>query len=383
MTSVLEAGDNTMYKKRTILIVGDYMWPWYQEACALALESLGCEVVRFGWFDDFWQWVADHSEPAYQSIFHRIQYRIRSGPTVWRVNRRLLQVAAQIKPDFVWFYNVTLISPTVVSKMRALLPDAVFCQYSNDNPFSKTAKPGIWSNYLESIKYFDLHFVFRHSNLADYQRLGATHVHLLRAYFIPEDEYPVPADQIPNKFKCDVVFAGHYENDGRVEMLEAICAAGYTLNLFGGGWDAAFNQLHPDSPLRAKYPVMPATKADYRFAICGAKVALCFLSTLNQDTYTTRSFQIPAMKTAMLSQYTEDLASLYQSDVEAVFFKDKSELLQQLELLVQDEERRESIAEAGYKKVYSAGHDVKARMNAWLNKVSAFQPSNEEALHGK
>jgi hypothetical protein len=383
MTSVLQAGDRALSKKLTILIVGDYMWPWYQEACALALESLGCEVVRFGWFDDFWQWVPDHSEPAYQSIFHRIQYRIRSGPTVWRVNRRLLEVAAQTKPDFVWFYNVTLISPTVLSKLRVLLPIAVFCQYSNDNPFTKKAKPGLWTNYLESIKHFDLHFVFRNSNLIDYQRLGATHIHLLRAYCIPEDEYPVSADQIPAKFKCDVVFAGHYENDGRVEMLEAICEAGYTLNLFGGGWDAAFNQLHPDSPLRAKYPVMPVTKADYRFSICGAKVALCFLSTLNQDTYTRRSFQIPAMKTAMLSQYTEDLASLYQSDVEAVFFKEKSEMLEQLKLLLQDEQRRESIAEAGYKKVYLAGHDVKARMKVWLNTVLAFQSSNKEAVHAK
>jgi hypothetical protein len=228
-----------------------------------------------------------------------------------------------------------------------------------------------------------MHFVFRHSNFADYHQLGAKSVHLLRAYCIPEDEYPVAVNQIPVQFKCDVVFAGHYENDGRVEMLEAICEAGYTLNLFGGGWDVAFNQLRPDSPLRAKYPVMPATKADYRFAICGAKVALCFLSTLNQDTYTTRSFQIPAMRTAMLSQYTDDLASLYQPDVEAVFFKNKIELLDKLKILLEDDILRNDIAEAGYKKVYSAGHDVKARMKAWLNQVLAFQPSNKETTHAK
>jgi spore maturation protein CgeB len=119
---------------------------------------------------------------------------------------------------------------------------------------------------------------------------------------------------------------------------------------------------------------MPATKADYRFAICGAKVALCFLSTLNQDTYTRRSFQIPAMKTAMLSQYTEDLASIYQSDVEAVFFKDKSEMLEQLKLLLEDGQRRESIAEAGYKKVYSAGHDVAKRMRQFLEIILTEEP---------
>ena len=38
---------------KKILIVGDYMWDWYQEACAKALELLGCNVNRFGWFEDF------------------------------------------------------------------------------------------------------------------------------------------------------------------------------------------------------------------------------------------------------------------------------------------------------------------------------------------
>jgi hypothetical protein len=225
---------------------------------------------------------------------------------------------------------------------------------------------------LESSKYFDMHFAFRHSNLADYQRLGASHVHLFRAYCIREEEYPVPVDQIPARFKCDVVFAGHYENDGRVDALEAICEAGYTLNLFGGGWDSALKHLRPDSPLRNKYPIMPATKGDYRYAICGAKVALCFLSALNEDTYTRRSFQIPAMKTAMLSQYTDDLAALYQPDVEAAFFKNKGEMLEKLKNLVDDDQKREAIAVAGYQKVYSAGHDVNSRIRVFLNQVVEY-----------
>jgi Uncharacterized protein conserved in bacteria len=154
-----------------------------------------------------------------------------------------------------------------------------------------------------------------------------------------------------------------------VEILEAICEAGFRLNLFGGGWDAALPKLRSDSPLRAKYPVSPATKADYRYAICGAKVALCFLSTLNRDTYTRRSFQIPAMKVAMLSQYTDDLATLFEPNREAVFFRDQRELLDKLARLLGDEAWRQSVAEAGYAKVYAAGHDVGSRVLVWLQEV--------------
>jgi spore maturation protein CgeB len=366
---IINIKDISNINGQRVLLVGNYMWPWYQDACADALEFQGCVVERFGWLNDFHHFVVGKSEPLYNSLWHRIQYRLHFGPAVRRVNLRLIKTAQQFRPDIVWFYNVTLISAGTVKRLRKLLPAAVFVQYANDNPFSKAAKSGLWRNYLASIPYFDVHCVFRHSNIHDYIKLGSQKVSLLRSYFIPEEDHTEPQELIPERFKCDVVFAGHYEDDGRVEMLEAVCKAGFKLNLFGGGWSAALAKLSADSPLRALFPVTPVTGVEYRYAICGAKVALSFLSTLNNDTYTTRSFQIPAMKTAMLSQYTKDLASLFASDVEAVFFSNQQELLAKLKALLEVDEQRTAIAEAGYARVYADGHDVKARMRVWLKDV--------------
>ena len=365
-------------EKPRILLVGDYSWPWYQEICATALEHNGCEVERFGWFDDFRYWREGHSEPFYHSFWHRIQYRLHTGPTVWRVYRRLVRRAVSFQPNVVWFYNVQLISPRVVKALKKSLPETIFAQYANDNPFSTSAKPGLWRHFLKSITLFDMHFVFRYSDIVSYQHYGSASIYLLRSYFIPEENYPVPEKNVPSHFKCDVVFAGHYEDDGRVEMLEAICEAGYRLNLFGGGWNAALSKLRPGSPLRTKYPIKPVTKANYRYAICGAKVALCFLSSLNQDTYTTRSFEIPAMKVAMLSQYTDDLATLYVPDSEAVFFRSRQELLEKLARLLDDNSWRQSVADAGYAKVYAAGHDVDSRMKTWLANIQEYRNLTSE-----
>ncbi|NQV69334.1 MAG: glycosyltransferase family 1 protein [Pseudohongiella sp.] len=280
-----------------------------------------------------------------------------------------MKTAEEERPNIVWFYNVQLIAPRVVKKLKSLLPDAIFCQYANDNPFSKNAKPHLWKNFRESIPFFDAHFVFRDSDSHGYLAHGVNEVKLLRSYFIPEMDYPVLLPEIPQQYICDVVFAGHYENDGRVEMLEAICDAGFNLNLFGGGWNLALKGLRLDSPLRSKYPITPVIEENYRYAICGAKVALCFLSTLNQDTYTTRNFQIPAMKTAMLSQYTDDLASLFKPGEEALYFESAKELLAKLRVLVEDEGLRSRLATAGYMRVHSDGHDVSSRMQIWLRDV--------------
>jgi spore maturation protein CgeB len=369
-SSKFEGNEGAGFK---ILLVGDYTWLWYEEACAKALEEQGCKVERFGWLNKFKYWEKGNTEPVYRSIIHRIQYRLFFGPMVWEVERELYSSAVDFKPDIIWFYNVQLISASTVRKMRKSLPQTVFCQYSNDNPFSKDAKPLLWNNYLESIKYFHMHFAYRQSNILDYNRYGSKNVNLLRSYFIPEMDKPEDYSEVPTRFICDVVFAGHYEDDGRVQMLEDICRAGFKLNLFGGGWEEAFVKLGIDSPLRKYYPISPVTGQDYQYAICGAKVALCFLSTLNQDTYTRRNFQIPAMKVAMLSQYSDDLATLFIPDIEAMFFRNSQELIEKLSALVQDPVLRNSIGEAGFNRVNTDGHDVYSRMKTWLKQVTALK----------
>lgn len=370
-----EKTQNSLLKAPVVLLVGDYMWPWYQEACAEGLQLQGCKVERFGWFNDFFHLSPKGNEPIYHSFLHRVQFRLMLGPILWEICKKFIEFAKQTNPDIVWFYNVQMIPASTVKKLRKILPNAIFCQYANDNPFSKTAKLGLWRHFLASIPYFDVHFAFRHSNIQDYLHYGAKNVHLMRAYFITTKDFPEPIEKIPHDFKCDVVFAGHYENDGRVEMLEAICDAGYQLKIYGGGWNAAISILHANSPLHKLFPIAPAVGEAYRFAICGAKVALCFLSTLNCDTYTRRSFQIPAMKTAMLSQYTEDLTSLFRPNSEAMFFKNKTELLDNLKLLISNPDIRLAIAEAGYRRVYADGHDVGTRMKVWLEVVLQFKTS--------
>jgi spore maturation protein CgeB len=355
-----------------ILLVGEYAWPWYHEACAKALESLGCRVVRFGWLDRFMNWRPGHSVPVYKSLAHRLQFRFLDGPLVRSVNRDLVRVAVREKPDVVWFYNVTLIHAATVRRLREGLPDAVFCESTNDNPFSPGARRSLWRHYVAGIPSFDLHYVFRERNIADLAARGVKGAQLLRGYFIPEDGVPMDRETIEPRYQCDVVFAGHYEDDGRVGALEAVCRAGYRFNLFGGGWEAALPRLAADSPLRAQFPVRPVTGVDYNYAISGAKVALAFFSGLNQDTYTTRSFQIPAMRVAMLSQRTDDMASLFVEGEEVACFSSTAEMLEKVRDLVTDATLRERVASAGYDRVYRDGHDVRSRMQQWLDTVHRY-----------
>jgi hypothetical protein len=352
-----------------IILVGSWMWPWYQEACARALRELGCRVDRFSWLDDFYQWVPGHVEPVYKSSWARLQNRFLVGPALMAINKRLLKTAVTLDHDVIWFYNCTHIFPGTIRQLRRLLPQTVLVQYVNDNPFGAHVKPDYWRYLKRSIPEFDVHFIFRRSNEPEFLKAGARSVHLLRPYYLPWEDCRVDLQSGDERYLSDVVFAGHYEPDGRMESLEAIAAAGYHLKLFGGGW-MKYVQLSSTSPLRSQLPIEPVVGDDYRKAISGAKIALCFLSKINRDTCTRRNFEIPAMQTFMLGEYTDDLAALFAEGVEAEFFRSREEMLEKIKYYLCHNAKREQIACNGYHRVQRDGQDVFSRMKQFLAVVS-------------
>jgi hypothetical protein len=203
-------------------------------------------------------------------------------------------------------------------------------------------------------------------NVQQYDDAGARNVKFLRSWFAPERTHAVTlteADKL--RFECDVVFAGHFEDDGRITHLEEVVRQGFKLRLFGPGkyWSPA---IQKSETLRHLLPIQMVWGEDYNKALCGAKVALCFFSKLNHDTYTRRCFEIPATNTVLLSEYSDELATLYQAGVEADFFKTKEELMQKIHRYVDNEPLRISVGQAGYHRVVADGHDVVSRMQQVL-----------------
>ena len=116
-------------------------------------------------------------------------------------------------------------------------------------------------------------------------------------------------------------------------------------------------------------PIVPVEGDNYTKALCGAKICLAFLSKLNRDTYTRRCFEIPACGRVMLAERTEDLQKMFKEDEEACFFSSNEELLEKVQWLLANPERREAIAKAGLRRVWTDGHDVKSRAQFFINSI--------------
>jgi spore maturation protein CgeB len=353
-----------------IMVAGNWHSGIHEEVVGKAFEALGQKTICFPWHQYFKQ----TQKPLISVLTDfagRLQNKLISGPAVFRLNADFLSIALSQKPDAIFIYRGTHIKAETLYLVKSKLPSIVIVGYNNDDPFSKSHSKLLWRHFLKAVPFYDLILAYRHHNIEDFKLAGARHVKLLRSWFVPDLNKPV--ELIPeerNRFGCDILFAGHYEADGRDKLLERILQEGFQFKLFGPEWDRV---VRNSSVLRKLAPVEPLPFAEYNKALCGAKIALCFLSKLNRDTYTRRCFEIPAAGTFMLSEYSDDLAGLYREGTEAEFFRSEKELIFKLKQYVENDDQRRAIAAAGLKRVWADGHDVCSRMEQVLEWILEFK----------
>ena len=363
--------------RKKIALCGEFVWPWYQEAMANALNENGHTVSKFGWSNRIFDWDKGEVEPKYKSFWHRIQVAFRAGPLINTINKDFCLFVKEVNPDIVILYHATLITPSAIRSLKYLFPGCTFVQYTPDNPFGRSASKRYWRHFLGNIKEVDYTTPHRSSNFADIKRYGGRLLSdfVLYPYFIPSDEYKIQENKIEAKFKCDVVFAGHFEDDGRIKCLESLLSAGYSVNLFGGGWDRANSCISADSPLHKILPTQPVTGEDYLKALCGASICLCFFSTLNEDSYTTRVFQIPATQSFMLSQDSDDIRRIFEVGKEIDVFTGSHELVERVRFYLNNDVLRNELAAAAYERVVRDRHDINSRAEDWIEAISEYEKS--------
>lgn len=350
--------------KLKILIVGDWHSDLHEEPVFNAFKYLGHEVLKFSWHQYF------YSNKAWVRFFKKIQNRFIFGPLVRQLNQDLVDAVEESNPEVIFFYRATHISPSTIKKINKINKEIILVGYNNDDPFSDKHRFMLWNNFLKTVPLYDLMLSYRFHNIENYLSIGAKRVELLRSWFFPERNYPVILNDAEyEKYNCDIVFIGHYENDCRSEYLNELLSHGFDVRVYGPGWPRCL-EFFPF--LNKQQPIISLSGEEYNKALSGAKIALCFLSKLNRDTYTRRCFEIPATRTLMLSEYTDDLATLYKENDEIVFFRSKEDLLKKVDFYLKNESSRKKIADNGFSRVHTDQHDVVSRIKLvleWIGEI--------------
>jgi len=306
----------------------------------LALQRMGHQIIPL-----------DTDSYAFgNTVLGKVGFLLAAGPNVQRLNRDLLRLAAQHKPDLLWADKVHQLQPPTVLRCRAMGIQTV-C-YMIDNAFGPRRDSGL-RLYKKSIPCFDLHCTQRDISVSDLKRRGAREVIKIQTAYDPDTHYPPPHGWSDADRNREVSFIGSPYDD-RAQFLSRLSQAGVPVVISGAtrAWQraldsAGFAKLFREGEL---------SQDAYRNGIWRSKINLSFLTRSNQDEVAHKSFEIAGCGGFLLVERSPGHLSRFTEDKEAVFFSTFEECLHKIRLYLPDEAARERIARAGRERARRDGY---------------------------
>lgn len=291
-------------------------------------------------------------------------FRGSLGRTVARVGRRLLpdtmirianERVVREQPsgsaELILVLKGEYLLPSTVEALRAST-GAVVANYYPDDPFSTDPSMGLVAG-VKTLTAYDVCFTFARHLLDDYRRAGVANADWLPFARDPDQFSPVPPVEPP---EFDAVFVGNLDEE-RVRWLAPV-AARWRLAVFGEHTLAAVPRT---SALRGATFLPAAYGAQLAHSLARGAVALNMMRIQNRRSHNMRSFESLASGAFTLSQWTEELETMFRGGEEVVFARDPDEMADAVGRWLPKREERLAIARAGFARVEHDTYEGRAR----------------------
>ncbi len=315
------------------VIIGDWKWRIYEKALHDGFINCGHKVDSLQINNNF------------KNNTDKIQYKLRSGPLINNINRQITNKVLSNDYDFIFFQRPIIIKKSTLENIKESSHSKLIC-YHNDNPFQQKYNALKYRRYFNILSLCDIVYVYRPSNIVHAKKYGANNVKILPPFYVKG------LHDIEHKIQKtnDVVFIGHFENDGRDKMINYLIKNDINVKVFGGKWEKSL------VPKKHRYPTLYDNL--YVKELQRSKISLAFFSKINKDVYTRRSFEIPATKTFMLSEYSSEIVKLFKPGYEFDFFRSREELYQKVNFYLKNDKLRKQMVKRAFKRNFERNNNV-------------------------
>ncbi|KKQ32650.1 MAG: hypothetical protein US49_C0006G0101 [candidate division TM6 bacterium GW2011_GWF2_37_49] len=278
----------------------------------------------------------------------------------------LKRLSKKFNPDLIFFVKAEKISWHTVRFLKNNSP-AILVNFYPDNPFV------FWnsnsnSDVLHSLPFIDYFLIWSEQLAPIIHSAGAKKV--IYFPFAFDGDMFIGAskntDTDINLHQSDVCFVGSWDTS-RQRCLEKLLEKMPDLKLavWGNRWK---ENLSASSGLLKFIKGDAVYGADMINVFKSSKIALNFIRKQNLNAHNMRTFEIPASKAFMLTQYTDEQAKhLFQDGESVECFKNIEELVFKIKFFLKNEALRNDRAEKGF--LVAQKYVLEKQMSDFLKKI--------------
>lgn len=300
-----------------------------------------------------------HSLPRF---WRSLGFRYKVGLVIDKVNRFICeQIRTNAKYDLVWVDKNIFIKESTVKTLRLkgktlvhYTPDCAF--YSNSSKY-----------FRKSLQYFDYVVTTKSFEISYYQKYTSDdRIVLINQGFDPD----IHKSHHTFEEKDDsVVFIGLYEKY-RGEIIELMISNGIRVKVGGRNWEK-FAGIHRNNSCFT-YLGNNNYGEVYTKHISYSKLGLGLLSRRFPELHTTRTVEIPACGSALLTERNMETEHLFGDD-EAIFYTNEAELIEIIRYYLENQHQLEELAERGNKRAVQSGYDYQSIMKSIIKRISGLE----------
>jgi spore maturation protein CgeB len=269
-------------------------------------------------------------------------WRYFIGPMIWNINVHIKKVVCQNQQtyDLIWVDKGVFIYPKILREIKKRTNKLI--HYTPDTAFhennSRFFRKGIdIYDYLITTKSFE---IFEYKKKVKEDKI----IYLTQGYnakiHYPRVEFQEKVDSITFIGLCEPY---------REKILTHLIQNGFHITLGGYGW-GTFLKKNKNFKSNINYIGERILNEQYAQAISESKFALGLLSKKFPEFHTTRTFEIPACGTCLVTEVNLEINSLFE-DNECLKFGNQEQLLEILKYITKEQSELKKISELGYIRV--------------------------------
>ncbi|TPV35740.1 glycosyltransferase [Paucihalobacter ruber] len=291
--------------------------------------------------------VIDIHVPFYKTpkFFRSLGFRYKKGPLIKRVNNYILGLLGTDTYDMIWVDKGVYISSKTTRILRTKTPKLI--HFTPDPAFTFHQSP----LFFKSLPNYDFVITTKSYELDAYRKACTTNKVLYATQGFDRQLHQ-PSKE-PFSEKDGFVFIGHHERE-REAILELLLKHQVKITLAGIKWQT-FAKRHQTNPL-LNYLGEGVYGDQYVRAIQKGKIAWGAISKWVAELHTTRTFEIPACGTALLTERNTE-TQLFFKDDEVIFYSNPDELVSQVKFFMHNDNALEELTKKGSAVVYQQGYD--------------------------